>query len=51
MNYTIESLGKNILGTLLGGEVFGMKFVGPGTIYIQSKNLNNFAADINSRKK
>ena len=51
MNYTIESLGKNILGTLFGGEVFGMKFVGPGTIYIQSKNLNNFAADINSRKK
>jgi uncharacterized protein (TIGR00266 family) len=51
MNYTIESLGKNLLGTLFGGEVFGMKFVGPGTIYIQSKNLNNFVADINSRKK
>jgi len=51
MNYTIESLGKNILGTLLGGEVFGMKFVGPGTIYIQSKNLDNFVANLNTRMK
>ena len=51
MNYTIESLGKGIMGTLFGGEVFGMKFVGPGIIYIQSKNLNNFAGDLSSRMK
>lgn len=43
MNYTLVRLGKTFTSSFLGGEGFGMKFVGPGTIYIQSKNLNNFS--------
>lgn len=42
MNYTLVRLGKTFISSFLGGEGFGMKFVGPGTIYTQSKNLNNF---------
>lgn len=42
MTYTLVRLGKTFISSFLGGEGFGMKFVGPGTIYTQSKNLNNF---------
>ncbi|MAT10745.1 MAG: hypothetical protein CMM02_07030 [Rhodopirellula sp.] len=49
MEYTIESFGKDLTSTFLGGEVFGMKFKGPGTIYIQSKNITNFKNMINHK--
>tara|TARA_B000000437_G_scaffold219340_1_gene200951 strand:+ start:586 stop:1551 length:966 start_codon:yes stop_codon:yes gene_type:complete len=47
MEYTIESFGKDLTSTFLGGEVFGMKFKGPGIIYIQSKNINHFKKMVN----
>jgi uncharacterized protein (AIM24 family) len=43
MNYAIEKLGKTLFSSFLGGEGFGMLFVGPGTIYTQSKNVANLA--------
>lgn len=42
MKYTLVKLGKSYISSFLGGEGFGMRFVGPGIIYTQSKNLNNF---------
>ena len=50
MEYIIESFGKDLTSTFLGGEVFGMKFKGPGTIYIQSKNFNNFKNMVKLKK-
>lgn len=41
MNYEIVQLGKSFVASIFGGEGFGMKFTGPGEIYIQSKNLND----------
>lgn len=41
MNYEILKLGTSFISSILGGEGFGMKFTGPGDIYIQSKNLND----------
>lgn len=40
--YNIESIGKSLFSSFLGGEGFGMKFQGPCTIYIQTKNINEF---------
>ena len=52
LDYTLESLGKGITGTLLGGEGFGMRFVGSGTkskkLYIQTKNYNHFINEVRS---
>ena len=41
-NYTITKLGKSLFSSWLGGEGFGMKFQGPSTIFIQTKNINEF---------
>lgn len=41
-NYTIESIGKSIISSYLSDEGYGMKFVGPVQIYIQTKNINDF---------
>ena len=51
MDYTIEKLGKTMSSTFLGGEGYGMKFIGPGTIYTQSKNLSNFMEIISKKIK
>lgn len=52
LDYTLESLGKGVTGTLLGGEGFGMRFVGSGTkskkLYIQTKNYNHFINEVRS---
>lgn len=48
MNYTIVNMGKTLISAAFGGEGFGMKFVGPGTLYIQSKNISNFAFTLKS---
>ncbi len=40
--YTIEKIGKSLFSSFLGGEGFGMKFTGPATIFIQTKNINEF---------
>ena len=41
LKYTLVKLGKSFISSILGGEGLGMKFTGPGHIYIQSKNLND----------
>ena len=48
MNYTIVNMGKTLTSAFFGGEGFGMKFLGPGTLYIQSKNISNFAVTLSS---
>jgi len=40
--YELERIGKTLFGSFLGGEGFGMKFNGPCTVYIQTKNINEF---------
>lgn len=40
--YTIEKLGKSLFSSWLGGEGFGMKFTGPCTVFVQTKNINEF---------
>ena len=46
--YDVVKLGKTLTSSFFGGEGFGMKFVGPGTVYMQSKNLTNFALTLSS---
>ena len=41
-------MGKTLTSAFFDGEGFGMKFVGPGTLYIQSKNISNFAVTLSS---
>jgi len=48
MDYTIVKMGKTLTSAFFGGEGFGMRFVGPGTLYIQSKNISNFAVTLSS---
>lgn len=48
MDYTIVNMGKTLTSAFFGGEGFGMKFAGPGTLYIQSKNISNFAVTLSS---
>lgn len=48
MDYTIVNMGKTLTSAFFGGEGFGMKFLGPGTLYIQSKNISNFAVTLSS---
>lgn len=50
VKYEIVKIGKTILGSLLTGEGFGMKFVGPCTIYTQSKNFDDFSHVITNNK-
>jgi len=48
LNYQIVRLGKTLLSSLAGGEGLGMQFVGPASLYIQSKNINDFYAIISN---
>jgi uncharacterized protein (AIM24 family) len=48
ISYSIERFEKSWTSTLLGGEGFGMKFTGPCRITVQSKNINQFYANVNS---
>lgn len=41
MEYEIVKLNKMYKSSMFGAEGIGMKFTGPGIIFIQSKNLNN----------
>jgi uncharacterized protein (TIGR00266 family) len=49
LDYEIVKLGRTILGSLFSGEGFGMKFVGPCTLYSQSKNFNDFSIMVAQR--
>ena len=46
MKYELERLGKSLWSSLAGGEGIGMKFTGPGVVYTQSKNFNDFIVQI-----
>ena len=46
VGYGIVKLGKNLFQSWLGGEGFGMQFVGPAEITTQSKSLDKFVARI-----
>lgn len=48
MDHTIVNMEKTLTSAFFGGEGFGMKFVGPGILYIQSKNISNFAITLSS---
>lgn len=48
MDYTIVNMEKTLTSAFFGREGFGMKFIGPGTLYIQSKNISNFAVTLSS---
>lgn len=48
LNYQIVRLGKTLLSSLVGGEGLGMQFVGPASLYIQSKNINDFYAIVSN---
>lgn len=44
MSYKLVQLGRSLWSSLAGGEGFGMEFRGPGVVYTQSKNFNEFLA-------
>lgn len=44
MNYTLNQIGNGVISSIFGGEGLGMKFTGPGYIYIQSKNINDLCS-------
>lgn len=48
LNYQVVRLGKTLLSSLAGGEGLGMQFTGPASLYIQSKNINDFYAIISN---
>ncbi len=51
LQYQIVRLGKTLFSSLAGGEGFGMEFVGPAALYMQSKNVNEFLGYIGARSQ
>jgi uncharacterized protein (TIGR00266 family) len=49
VTYEVVTLAGSLTSALLGGEGLGMKFSGPCTIFTQSRNVNDLAAQIASR--
>lgn len=49
LNYEIVKLGKTLFSSAFGGEGFGMQFKGPTSMFIQSKNLNDFLAIVGNK--
>lgn len=46
MQYNIVQLGRSLWSTFAGGEGFGMEFRGPGVVYTQSRNFNDFMSQV-----
>jgi uncharacterized protein (TIGR00266 family) len=44
MSYTVKKAAKGLFSTFASGEGLVARFEGPGTLYIQSRNLSGFAA-------
>lgn len=44
MSYTIKKAAKGLFSTFASGEGLVARFEGPGTLYIQSRNLGGFAS-------
>eukprot|EP01026_Neomeris_dumetosa_P053188 TRINITY_DN47497_c0_g1_i14.p2 TRINITY_DN47497_c0_g1~~TRINITY_DN47497_c0_g1_i14.p2 ORF type:complete len:204 (-),score=45.28 TRINITY_DN47497_c0_g1_i14:539-1150(-) len=42
-DYAIVKAAKSIAGSVLSGEGFAMKFVGPGTLYLQTRSVKALA--------
>jgi hypothetical protein len=51
LQYQIVQLGKTLFSSLAGGEGFGMEFVGPAALYMQSKNVNEFLGYIGAHSQ
>jgi uncharacterized protein (TIGR00266 family) len=51
LQYKIVRLGKTLFSSLAGGEGFGMEFVGPAALYMQSKNVNEFMGYIGAHSQ
>lgn len=47
MPYAIERMGEGMTGMVTTGEGLACAFTGPGTIYLQSRNLRTFAEQLN----
>lgn len=44
VNYTVKKVSKGLFSTIASGEGLVAEFSGPGTVWIQSRNLGGFAA-------
>jgi uncharacterized protein (TIGR00266 family) len=47
MNYDIQKAGKGMLNMVTTGEGLITVFTGPGTVYMQTRNLRSFAESLN----
>ena len=47
MKYEIRKVGESVIGMVTTGEGLACEFEGPGTIYLQSRNLRTFAETLN----
>lgn len=47
MQYTIQRVGKGITSMVTTGEGLTTVFSGPGTVYLQTRNLRSFAESLN----
>lgn len=47
MNYKIEKVGSDIINMITTGEGLAVTFEGPGTVYMQTRNLRTFAEQLN----
>ncbi len=45
--YTIERAGNDLINAITSGEGLACVFTGPGTIYLQTRNLRSFAETLN----
>lgn len=45
-SYQVVKLGKTLVSSLFGREGLGMRFVGPCTVYTQSRNFNDLVAEL-----
>lgn len=48
-NYNIERAGGGTMGSMKTGEGLVCRFTGPGTVYIQTRNLDEFAGWVRSQ--
>lgn len=47
MNYKIEKVGSDLINMITTGEGLAVTFEGPGTIFMQTRNLRTFAEQLN----
>ena len=47
MKYSIQKVGADIIHSVTSGEGLAVAFEGPGTIYMQTRNLRTFAETLN----